>query len=517
MTVRRPAASHSYTCSHSRPDSAHTLPILFAFTTPAKYCFRAMATFIKYVTGMLNVPVVEDPIVPEAPITVSPASTQSNLLAKAEGPRQRETGSIASRMTVPLPDASTPGPSEAVPSKASSTPAAGGDAGSEGSTPTPNAQDRKSMRRALSASVSRATTSLLRRNHTTTAATSASSSAHGRHSTGSSDVGGPRFRPHEKDSSGNRNAKPVHQHTGEPSVYNNGLVSDSSPVGRLTSNASLMCGVLCLCARQDAMIRERISTHGIIRPLEPESELDAFRLPPELIGEISELAVRRYIDGTAKFGKKFAKTYKSIEKARQRNLERAHQDAVRNMAQLQQYFSGASPEGRSKPARERADKDKDKEDFAASSSWAWAWALDEDEHPPPSSIVSRRDTEEARRLAKVADQAVFMDENALSGNNLWSLIVDFLTITPDRDASKHKHKHKAGHTHGHDDDEGAEPDGHPKDTDGEAVVVEGKSEKDHSSGKPEGASRGEKIMSRFSRLMAEKKTSQGVAASKNEQ
>ena len=114
----------------------------------------------------------------------------------------------------------------------------------------------------------------------------------------------------------------------------------------------------------------------------------------------------------------------------------------------------------------------------------------------------------------------FMDENALSGNNLWSLIVDFLTITPDRDASKHKHKHKEGHSHGHDDDEGAEPNGHPKDTDGDVVVVEGKCEKDHPSGKPEGASRGEKIMSRFSRLMAEKKKLQGgggAAASKNEQ
>ncbi|KAL7277830.1 hypothetical protein ACG7TL_008775 [Trametes sanguinea] len=32
-------------------DAAHTLPVLFAFTTPGKYCFRAMATFIKYITG----------------------------------------------------------------------------------------------------------------------------------------------------------------------------------------------------------------------------------------------------------------------------------------------------------------------------------------------------------------------------------------------------------------------------------------------------------------------------------
>ncbi|KAL7277834.1 hypothetical protein ACG7TL_008779 [Trametes sanguinea] len=32
-------------------NAAHTLPVLFAFTTPGKYCFRAMATFIKYITG----------------------------------------------------------------------------------------------------------------------------------------------------------------------------------------------------------------------------------------------------------------------------------------------------------------------------------------------------------------------------------------------------------------------------------------------------------------------------------
>ena len=66
------------------------------------------------------------------------------------------------------------------------------------------------------------------------------------------------------------------------------------------------------------MIRERISTRGVIRPLEPESELDAFQLPPELIGEISELAVRRYMDGQARFSRKFGKTAKAIEKARLR-------------------------------------------------------------------------------------------------------------------------------------------------------------------------------------------------------
>lgn len=33
-------------------DSPHILPILFPFTTPAKFCYRAVATFCKHVTGM---------------------------------------------------------------------------------------------------------------------------------------------------------------------------------------------------------------------------------------------------------------------------------------------------------------------------------------------------------------------------------------------------------------------------------------------------------------------------------
>lgn len=33
-------------------DTAHVLPVLFAFTTPAKFCYRAIASFTKHVTGM---------------------------------------------------------------------------------------------------------------------------------------------------------------------------------------------------------------------------------------------------------------------------------------------------------------------------------------------------------------------------------------------------------------------------------------------------------------------------------
>lgn len=189
------------------------------------------------------------------------------------------------------------------------------------------------------------------------------------------------------------------------------------------------------------MIRERVSTKGVIRPLEPEEELAAFCLPPELVGVVSELALRRYNDGHAKFSQKFAKTTKSIMKQRTRNLSRAKKDTVKNMSQLQNFIERDGPD----PAPQREPLKSIKEGLDVAGSWSWAWALDADETPPPSSIVSRRDTNEARRLAKIADQAVLMDEHVMSGNNLWSLIIDFLTVNPDKGG--HEHKHPADEDH----------------------------------------------------------------------
>jgi hypothetical protein len=38
-------------------DVGHVLPILFPFTTPGKYCYRAVATFVEHVTKPPQVPV----------------------------------------------------------------------------------------------------------------------------------------------------------------------------------------------------------------------------------------------------------------------------------------------------------------------------------------------------------------------------------------------------------------------------------------------------------------------------
>src|ERR1700730_6272137 len=81
-------------------------------------------------------------------------------------------------------------------------------------------------------------------------------------------------------------------------------------------------------------IRERVSTHGVIRPLEPEAELSAFRILEDQVGQLSELTLRRYMAGKAKYEKKFAGVAKTIEKHRAQEMKRAHKDTLRNIAQL---------------------------------------------------------------------------------------------------------------------------------------------------------------------------------------
>lgn len=159
--------------------------------------------------------------------------------------------------------------------------------------------------------------------------------------------------------------------------------------------------------------------------MEPETELSALHIKADLVGVVSEPALRRYIEGKTKHDAKFSGTLKSIAKERKRNLKLAHKEGDKYLGHLESYLqkatetSGSGPDVPDSPRLQRF----------TTGSWNWSWALDEDEHPPPSSIVSRRDTWEARKLAMIAD---IMPENTLSGNNLWQYLVTFLTVTPDK-------------------------------------------------------------------------------------
>lgn len=173
------------------------------------------------------------------------------------------------------------------------------------------------------------------------------------------------------------------------------------------------------------MIRERVSTQGIIRPLEPADKIDALHVPPAIIGVLSERAIRRYLEGRAVFDQKYAKVSLTIEKERKRNIDLARKDITRNLTHLQELQNGGAP-GKQKDTSQAF------RDGLESSTgiWGWAWA---DERPPPSSIVSRRDTDESRRLARIADQSVLQDDARLNGNSLWAAIVNFLTTSSSKE------------------------------------------------------------------------------------
>jgi hypothetical protein len=78
-----------------KTDAAHDLPVLFPFTTPAKYCYRAIATFCKHVTGMPIDATLSPVASPQATLTgptpKNPHKRHGSLMANLFSPRRRST------------------------------------------------------------------------------------------------------------------------------------------------------------------------------------------------------------------------------------------------------------------------------------------------------------------------------------------------------------------------------------------------------------------------------------------
>ena len=329
-------------------ETAHVLPVLFSFSTPAKFCFRSMASFVKYVTG-----------------TLGAASSNSNGgQSSPTSPRvpmvRRALSLNVTRRTSSMGKRSTQITQGVVESQSESS----------GLGPPVNSSSRNTSRTDVSAST----------------------------------------RPDDADSAGGI------RFAGNRTVY-----FEESGTSELFKNN---------------MIRERVSIRGEIRPLESEDKLDACTMPFERVGVVNELAVRRYMEGQKKWNERYARVHKSISKRRVRNLDLAKSETVRNVEQLQVHLfedSNDAEAQRSKGHRHIFHKTPGTPDVKeglrkTAASWSWAWAIDGDEHPPPSSIVARRDTEEARRLSKIADQPATEPDHRMSGNNLWSLLVNLLSI-----------------------------------------------------------------------------------------
>lgn len=144
------------------------------------------------------------------------------------------------------------------------------------------------------------------------------------------------------------------------------------------------------------MIRERVSVQGHLRSLEPVAELGAMTMPSDEIGMIKEGPAMRYLTGQYLWDKKYKRARKEVEKHREKNLREA-KDKDRDKIlkgvkgryedyKAKRHAEAGGPEGRM--GEEEIGEGGDGDD---ASGWAWDWALDGDV-PPPSAIVSRRDT-----------------------------------------------------------------------------------------------------------------------------
>lgn len=399
-------------------DAPHVLPILFAFTTPAKFCFRAMATFTKFVTNMavMSPPLASPPdfistspepsISDKNPDIDSSEPFKSSSLMPDSHTQNRLSRRLSRRLSFRVPDMLRNRSVSSSLLRRTSEGSAGQSSGQQ-SPPTAFAQfDLPSSSSSFFGPSSPLASPLPMTESEET------------------DVGGPRFS------------------LSTPRVPTRGerFAGEASTYSYIRDTRNWECG----------MIRERVGIDGVIRPLEPEEELTAMKVPEDVIGKLSELTLRRCIDFQEKFDKKFAHTYKQVEKLRRKNLERAKQDTIKQLSQLRKTIinkdstagqssgnfevNGVPANGSSKGAGEKGRSGSGDSAFKdlllSTPGWSWAWALDEHEHPPPSSIVSRRDTEEARKLAESADLALLGQDHTFSGNNLWSIVVNFLTVTP---------------------------------------------------------------------------------------
>ena len=331
---------------YAHTDAAHILPNLFPFATPAKFCVRAISSFIRHVTHTPPENVLSIP--PHSPTRSTSSGT---LLAR---PRSFDSSSDSGSDSLSV---------DLLPSE------------------TAGVGAKTQERSRIATSLSQATIRLKGR--------SAQIFRFGNEETS---VIEPSSRTNSRDdgSCSEDHTEPPVVFAGDGTVYEHWVRHH-----RNTDSPSLLISIL-KSGDHKPMIRERVSTQGIIRPLEHEEDLPAFKLSPQLIGITPEIVLERYMAAKQAADQKFASTIKSIEKARMRNIERASQDFAQRAVALQPGSASGGGEA-----------------------WRLAWALDADERPPPSSIVGRLDFEEAMQFAQAADKKFTAAAGGGAGKDSW--------------------------------------------------------------------------------------------------
>ena len=104
-----------------------------------------------------------------------------------------------------------------------------------------------------------------------------------------------------------------------------------APTRRTTSKASLNPNKIYVTGTipsfsENNMIRQRVSTHGIIRPMEPESEMPALNISPEKICVINSGPTKRWLQRHQQWEKTYHKAKRQIQAKRAKEYLNAHQN-----------------------------------------------------------------------------------------------------------------------------------------------------------------------------------------------
>lgn len=386
----------------------HDLP-LFSFTVPAKYCYRAISSFIKFVTSECSDPSIEGSVAPPSPVSATnmelPVEEDPSHPDAAQ--HHRSVSALDLPSTIQQPIAS----SSLVESPTSTT------------SPhllTPVDTSRASSR--LGSTIRSRSSSRFRKTSTATPSSSSPSSS---------------TAPSPK-------AEGKHKHI---RGLENTIYSSTQPFNRPPY--------------VDNMVRERIGVTGVVRPLEPQEDMDILQLDPEDVGLIKEAPVKRYLAGSEPFpahranpitdprlsteaiwDKRFKSTYEKVQKKRERELLLCRlcpvRDVEANVAFLgADHLQKSMKEEATRITKRMKEVNKKHEGPSVLSGLSRTsldsppattdspqplepevhgiWDL-RGERPPPSSIAARKDTLEARQLARVLDEH-YSKLNAL---NVWT-------------------------------------------------------------------------------------------------
>ncbi|CAO1621755.1 unnamed protein product [Parajaminaea phylloscopi] len=160
---------------------------------------------------------------------------------------------------------------------------------------------------------------------------------------------------------------------------------------------------------REHMIRERVDVRGAVRPLEEEEQLQAIRLfvdHPEQIGVIREGPVKRYLEGQGLWDSKFKRTAKKVEKKRKANeelYERILEKAVAS-GKIGPHGGSSDTRGQARPREWVVGR----EEGASGEEWvdeARYGPVDvalSGETPPPSALAGRRDCDDAVTLLRTS-------------------------------------------------------------------------------------------------------------------